>query len=48
MALAKEGYFNGNPNIILNSPADLVLQTYHYEMFTRQYEETFVELNKGK
>ena len=48
LTLAKEGYFNGNPNIILNSPADLVLQTYQYEMFRRVYEDTYTELNKGK
>lgn len=44
--LAKAGYFNGNPCIVLNAPVDIVLNTYHYEMFTREYERTFYELNK--
>lgn len=44
--LAKTGYFGGNPQIILNSPIDIVLQTYQYEIFTREYEETYYELNK--
>lgn len=48
LTLAKEGYFSGNPCIVFDSPADIVLQTYHYEMFRRIYEETFTELNKGK
>lgn len=48
MTLAKSGYFGSNPETILNSPVDLVFQTYHYEIFTREYDETNIELNKEK
>lgn len=44
--LAKSGYYSGNPEIVLNSPVDNVMGAYHYEMFTREYETTFAELNK--
>lgn len=46
--LAKAGYFNGNPNDVFKAPVDTVFNTYHYEMFTREYEDTFHELNKEK
>ena len=48
MTLAKAGYFNGNPETILNAPFDLVYQTYQYEMYTRDYEDTYIEINKEK
>ena len=44
--LAKSGYFGGNPQTVLTTPVDIVLQTYQYEMFTREYEETYYEINK--
>ena len=46
LTLAKSGFFSGNPQLILNSSVDLVMQTYHYEIFTRNYEETVNEMNK--
>ena len=46
VTLAKSGYFAGNPDVVLNTPIDIVLHTYHYEMFTRDYETTYYELNK--
>ena len=46
VTLAKSGYFGGNPQIVLNTPVDIVLQTYQYEMFTRKFEETCHEMNK--
>lgn len=48
LILAKSGYFNSNPEVVMNTPIDIVMQTYHYEMFCRQYEETSYELNKEK
>ena len=48
MPLAKSGFFNGNPQTILNSPVDIVMQTYHYEMFVKNYEETVNEMNKER
>lgn len=46
MTLAKSGYFNSDPQKILETPIDLVMKTYHYEIFAREYEETYIELNK--
>ena len=46
--LAKAGYYNGNIEYVYNSKVDNVLETYHYEMFMREYERVFVELNKPK
>lgn len=50
LSLAKSGWFNGNPEIIMNTPVDVVMQAYNYEFFTQKYEETYIELNtiKGK
>lgn len=48
LTLAKAGYYQGDPEKILNARIDLVLQTYNYEMFTRDLETTFSELNKPK
>lgn len=44
--LAKEGYFGGNPQTILNTDGGIVLDTFHYEMFCREYEATSILLNK--
>ena len=46
MTLAKSGYYNGNPELIFNSSADMVMKTYYYEIYTREYESTYLELNK--
>ncbi len=48
LTLAKTGYFSSNPQLVLNSPVDIVMHTYSYEMFTRSYETTYYELNKEK
>lgn len=45
LTLAKSGFYGGNPEAVLNSRVDLVVQAYHYEMFLRQLETTFTELN---
>lgn len=44
--LAKAGYFGGNPENVYNARVDIVLDVYHYEQFTRDYESTYYELNK--
>lgn len=46
MALAESGYYGGNPETVLNAQFDIVYKTYQYEMFKREYEETYDELNK--
>ena len=48
LMLAKAGYFSGNPEVIYNSPVDLVFKTYQYEMFMRDFENTYHEINKKK
>ena len=44
--LAKAGWYNGNPSAIYSAPVDDVVNAYHYEIFTRQYEMADFELNK--
>jgi hypothetical protein len=46
VTLAKAGFFNGNPQSVCDAPVDIVMDTYHYEIFTREYEITHYELNK--
>lgn len=45
MRLAKAGFYGGDPENVLNARADIVMQTYHYENFTRELDATFTELN---
>lgn len=44
--LAKEGWYGGNPLTVFASPVDIVLHSYHYEIFTREYQSSYNELNK--
>jgi len=44
--LAKSGYFGGNPETVLNAPVDIVLNAFQYEIFSRDYENAIIELNK--
>lgn len=46
MTLAKAGWLGSDPEKILNAPVDIVINAFHYEMFTREYESTHFELNK--
>ena len=46
--LAKEGYFGGNPQTILNTDGGIVLDNFHYEMFFREYDNALYYLNKEK
>lgn len=46
VSLAKNGFFNGNPELVLNSPVDIVVHTYNFNNFIQDYEETSIELNK--
>lgn len=38
--LASEGYYQGNPELVLNSPVSLVLDTYNYSLFKRDLKST--------
>ena len=44
--LAKAGWWGSNPSAIHNAPCDEVINAYHYEIFTREYEETSIILNR--
>ena len=46
--ICKAGWYNSNPNIAYNSPVDEVMKAYHFEIFTRQFRATVLELNKAK
>ena len=46
--LAKSGYFGGNPETVLNASGDIVIDTFYYEMFSRDLEQATMELNKPK
>ena len=48
MTLAKSGYYAGNPDYIYASDVQTVIDTYQYEMFMRDYETTYHELNTRK
>ena len=36
--LARAGYFSGNPQTVLDTDGGIVLDTYNYEMYCRQYD----------
>ncbi len=44
--LAKAGWWGSSPTKILHAPTDEVINAYFYEIFTREYEQTYIELNK--
>lgn len=46
MTLAKGGMYGGNPETVLNTPVDIVIQSYHFTNFIQDYEEASIELNK--
>lgn len=48
LALASEGYFQGDPYIIYQRPVGLVLDTYSYMNFSREMKATIeAENQKG-
>ena len=44
--LAKGGLYGGNPQTVLNTPVDIVMQSYHFNNFMQDYEEASIQLNK--
>ena len=44
--LAKAGWWNSSPSTILEAPTDEVINAYFYEVFMREYEQTYIELNR--
>ena len=46
--LAKANWFGGNPAEVENAPVDKVINAYHFEIYSREYESTLIELNKAE
>jgi hypothetical protein len=44
--LAKSGYFQGDPEKVLQADADHVLMLVNYDTFLSNYEKVYFELNK--
>ncbi len=44
--LAKNGYYNGSVDTVMNSRVDYVIQSFNYENFMKDYETTVTEMNK--
>ena len=47
LRLAKEGYFYGNPEVVMKAKVGTVLKIMQYETFTKDYESKFIDLNKA-
>ena len=45
--ICKAGWYNSNPSTAYNSPIDEVIKAYQFEILTRQYKATALELNKA-
>ena len=48
LRLAKAGYFQGNPDNILQAPVDTVLNILHYEAFDNDYFEASRKMSEDK
>ena len=46
--LAKAGWYGGNPSAIYSAPIDEFFRAFHFEIMTRQYKNTYMELNKAQ
>ena len=46
LRLAREGFWGGNPQNVLDAPTDQVLDAWEFVNFQAEYEETSLELNK--
>ena len=47
MRIARKQYYGGDPERVLQAPTDHVLSLLEFDNFTTEYEEVFLELNKG-
>lgn len=46
LRLAREGFWGGNPQAVLNAPTDQVLDAWEFISFQADLEETTLELNR--
>lgn len=44
--LAKQGFFQGDPEKVLNARADIVLALVDFEIFDNKFQKLFVEINR--
>lgn len=45
-ALAKQGFYAGNPTLIWEAPVNEVIDCYNFNIFTQEYANAEFELNK--
>lgn len=45
--LAKKGYYQGNPDLILNAPVSMIKSIEQFEKLETDYIETYRNLNNG-
>jgi hypothetical protein len=48
LRLAKAGYCGGDPEKVLQMKIGWVMAMLQYEKFVGDYENTYIEMNKGK
>lgn len=48
ISLAKKGYFQGDPDRVLEASVSTVMKVLAYEKFESEYKETEIELNKNE
>jgi hypothetical protein len=46
--VANSGLWGGDPEKVLNARVDYVLAALDYKKFLSDYEDIFIEINKGK
>lgn len=46
LQLAKAGWCDGDPDLILEKPTERVIEMLFYEIFLREYEDTAIEINR--
>lgn len=46
LSIAKAGYYGGSLDNIMDARVDFVLQTFFYETYSQDYENTLHEINK--
>jgi hypothetical protein len=48
LRLASAGWWEGNPEKVMQAPADLVMGAMQYEAFRADYEKAYIEINKER
>jgi len=46
LKLSKEGYYNGNPQAILEAPGYLIMEIIKYESSLSEYLDVYKEINE--